>query len=225
MLYTNNEKLYMAVREPAPEPLEIKETWWSVWPTWESWTWPGFEGKTIQVEVYSKYPKVRLYLNDKLIGEQKTGKEEQFKATFSIPYSAGLLKAVGVENDKETESTILQTAGDASKTKVTADRKEIRANGQDLSFITIEITDKNGTFQPNAANRLNFKIDGPGVIAGVDNADIKDVEQYVGDKRKAWKGRALVVIKSNHQAGEIKLTVTSDKLEGNSIVIKTTPNQ
>ena len=224
MLYTNNEKLYMAVREPAPEPLEIKETWWSVWPTWESWTWPGFEGKTIQVEVYSKYPKVRLYLNDKLIGEQKTGKEEQFKATFPISYAAGLLKAVGVENDKEMESTILQTAEDGSKIKVTADRKEIQANGQDLSFITIEITDKNGTFQPNAANRLNFKIDGPGVIAGVDNADIKDVEQYVGDTRKAWKGRALIVIKSNHQAGEIKLTVTSDKLESNSIVIKTTPN-
>ena len=60
MLYNNNEKLYMAVREPEPEPLEIKTTWWSVYPTWESWTWPGFEGKTIQIEVYSKYPKVRL---------------------------------------------------------------------------------------------------------------------------------------------------------------------
>ncbi|KIQ25479.1 beta-galactosidase [Flavobacterium sp. MEB061] len=225
MLYNNNEKLYMAVREPAPEPLEIKETWWSVWPTWESWTWPGFEGKTIQVEVYSKYPKVRLYLNDKLIGEQKTSKDEQFKATFPIPYAAGLLKAVGVENDKEMESTILQTAGDTSKIKLTADRKEILANGQDLSFITIEITDKDGIFQPNAANRLNFKIDGPGVIAGVDNADIKDIEQYVGDTRKAWKGRVLVVIKSNHQAGEIKLTVTSNQLEENSIFIKSTQNK
>jgi beta-galactosidase len=225
MLYNTNEKLYMAVREPAPEPLEIKETWWSVWPTWESWTWPGFEGKTVQVEVYSKYPKVRLYLNDKLIGEQKTGKDEQFKATFSIQYSTGLLKAVGVEGDKETEQVFLQTAGDASKIKLKADRKEILANGQDLSFITIEITDKDGTFQPNAANRLNFKIDGPGVIAGVDNADVKDVEQYVGDTRKAWKGRALVVVKSSREAGEIKLTITSNQLEENSIFIKSTQNK
>ena len=224
MLYNTNEKLYMAVREPAPEPLEIKETWWSVYPTWESWTWPGFEGKTVQVEVYSKYPKVRLYLNNKLIGEQKTSKEEQFKAAFSIPYSPGLLKAVGVENDKEMESTILQTAGDAAKMKLAADRKEILANGQDLSFITIEITDKDGIFQPNATNRLNFKIDGPGVIAGVDNADLKDFEPYVGDTRKAWKGRALVVIKSNHQAGEIKLSVSSNGLEEKSIVIKSTQN-
>jgi len=224
MLYNDNEKLYMAVREPAPEPLEIKQTWWSVYPTWESWTWPGFEDKDIQVEVYSKYPKVRLYLNDKLVEEKLTTREEQFKATFSIPYSAGLLKAVGVENDKEMESTILQSAGDAAKIKLTADRKEILANGQDLSFITIEITDKDGIFQPNAVNRLNFKIEGPGVIAGVDNADLKDFEPYVGDTRKAWKGRALVVIKSNHQAGEIKLSVSSNGLEGKSIVIKSKQN-
>jgi beta-galactosidase len=212
MLYNTNEKLYMAVREPEPEPLEIKTTWWSVYPTWESWTWPGFEGKTIQVEVYSKYPKVRLYQDNKLVGEQATTREQQFKATFSVPYSAGVVKAVGVENDKEMESTLLQTAGDAAKLKLTADRKEILANGQDLSFVTIEITDQNGVFQPNAANRLHFKINGPGTIAGVDNADLKDVEQYVGNTRKAWKGKVLVVIKSTHNAGDIKLTVTSPGL-------------
>jgi len=222
MLYNNNEKLYMAVREPEPEPLEIKTTWWSVYPTWESWTWPGFEGKTVQVEVYSKYPKVRLYHNNKLIGEQATTREQQFKATFSVPYSTGVVKAVGVENDKEMESTMLQTAGVAAKLKLSADRKEILANGQDLSFVTIEITDKDGVFQPNATDRLHFKIDGPGTIAGVDNADLKDVEQYVGNTRKVWKGRALVVIKSNHHAGEIKLSVTSNGLEEKSVIIKAT---
>lgn len=221
MLYNNSEKLYMAVREPNPEPLEIKETMWSVWPTCESWTWPGFEGKVIQVEVYSKYPKVRLYLNNKLIGEQHTAPEQQFKATFSVPYSSGLLKAVGVDNDKEIESTILQTSGDAAKIKLTSDRKEILANGQDLSFVTIEITDKDGIIQPNASNRLQFKIEGVGTIAGVDNADIKDTDPYVGNTRKAWKGRALVVIKSNHGTGDIKLTVTSPGLSEASINFRT----
>jgi beta-galactosidase len=224
MLYNDNEKLYMAVREPEPNPLEIKETMWSVWPTWESWTWPGFEGRTIQVEVYSKYPKVRLYQNNKLVGEQSTTRDQQFKATFPVPYSIGVLKAVGVENDKEMESTVLQTADDASKIKLIADRKEILANGQDLVFVTVELTDKDGIMQPNASNRLHFKIDGPGVIAGVDNANIKDTDSYVSDTRKAWKGRALVVIKSNHQAGEIKLSVVSNGLEGKSIVIKSGQN-
>jgi beta-galactosidase len=225
MLYNSGEKLYMAVREPEPTPLEIKETWWSVWPTWESWTWPGFEGKTIQVEVFCKYPKVRLYLDNKLIGEQATTIEQQFKATFPIPYSAGLLKAVGVENDKEMESTILQTSGEAAKIKLTADRKEITANGQDLSFVTVEITDKDGNHQPNATNRLNFKIEGAGTIAGVDNADIKDTDLYVANNRKAWKGRALVVIKSNRNAGEIKLTVTSAGLKETTLKIITRGNK
>lgn len=222
MLYNGDEKLYMAIREPEPEPLEIKLTWWSVWPTWESWTWPGFEGKDVEVEVYSKYPKVRLYLNNKLIGEQATTEEQEYKATFTIPYSSGQLKAVGVENGKEIESTTLQTAGDATKIKLTTDRKEILANGQDLSYITIELTDKNGVLQPNATNRLHFKINGPGVIAGVDNADLKDYEPYVANTRKAWKGKALVVIKSTHDAGNIKLTVTSSELEQTEINIKTT---
>jgi beta-galactosidase len=212
LLWNNTEKLYMAVREPNPEPLEIKVTMWSVWPTWESWTWPGYEGKDILVEVYSKYPKARLYLNDKLIGEQLTTKEQEYKATFTVPYALGLLRAVGVDGDKEMDSTMLQTSGDAAKIKLTADRTEISANGQDLSFVTIEVTDKDGIFQPNAANRLRFKIDGPGVIAGVDNADMKDVYQYVGNTRKAWHGRALVVIKSTQDAGDIKLTVSSTGL-------------
>jgi beta-galactosidase len=220
MLYNNTEKLYMAVREPAAEPIEIKETLWSVWPTWESWTWPGFEGKNVQVEVYSKYPKVRLYLNNKLIGEQLTGREQQFKATFTIPYVAGTLKAVGVENEKEMETAILQTADQAAQIKLTADKNELLANGQDLSFVTVEITDKNGIFQPNANNRLTFTVEGEGALAGVGNADMKDCDPYVGNSRKAWKGRALVVLKSSHNAGAIKLTVKSQDLAEATFTIK-----
>jgi len=221
ILYNNTEKLYMAVREPNPEPLQIKETKWGVWPTWESWTWPGYEGRNIDVEVYSKYSKVRLYLNDKLIDEKPTTEDQEFKATFSILYTPGVLKAVGVENDKERGASILQTSGNAAKIKLTADRKEILANGQDLSYITIEITDKDGIIEPNAANRLHFKIEGPGTIAGVDNADLKDLDQYTGNSRKAWKGRAQVVIKSTHNAGDVRLTVTSPDLSGETLTIKT----
>lgn len=221
MLYNDTEKLYMAVREPEPKPLEIKDTWWSVWPTWESWNWPDFEGKIVQVEVYSKYSSVRLYLNDKLIGQKETGKEQEYKATFDVPYIQGILKAVGVENDKEVESTILQTSGDAAKIKVAADRKEIAADGQDLSYVTIEITDKDGILQPTAANHLHFEIEGPAVIAGVDNADLKDYDLYIGDTRKAWHGRALVVIRSTHSAGDVKLTITSPGLAPAVLNIKT----
>ena len=209
MLYNENEKLYIAVREPNPASGKIKTTSWAVWPTWESWTWPGYEGKELEVEVYSKYPKVRLFLNQKLIGEQATTEEQQFKAIFNVPYANGELKAVGVVDNKEVETTILKTSGDAAKIKLIVDRTEISADGQDLSFVTIEVTDKDGNLQPNAENSLEFNISGPGVIAGVDNANIKDVDTYVATSRKAWHGRALVVIKSTKNAGTIKLSVAS----------------
>jgi beta-galactosidase len=225
MLYNNNEKLYMAVREPTPEQSEIKETWWSVFPTRESWNWQGFEGKVIQVEVYSKYQKVQLYLDDKLIGEKNTLQENEFKAVFSVPYSAGVLKAVGVENGKAMETKMLQTAGTPAKIELTADRNKLVANGQDLCFIHIDITDKDGVLQPNAANTLQFKIEGAGTIVGVANADMKDGDSYIGNSRKAWQGKALVVIKSNHQPGEIKLTVTADGLEKAALKILTTNNK
>ncbi|REG96457.1 glycoside hydrolase family 2 TIM barrel-domain containing protein [Flavobacterium aquicola] len=220
MLYNNNEKLYLAVKEPNPAPLEIIETRWSVWPTWENWTWPEFTGKEIQVEVYSKYPKVRLYLNDKIVGESDTNINTKFKAVFSVPYSPGQLKAVGVENGKETAPKILKTAGKASKIVLKADRKTIKADGQDLSYVTLEITDEFGTIIPNADLNVQFTISGSGSIIGTDNANIKDVNSYASPARMTWKGKALAVIKSKRTKGEITLSASADGLASETIKIR-----
>ncbi len=224
LLWNDTEKLYMSVREPNPETGDIKLTLWAVWPEWESWTWPQYEGKNMEVEVYSKYPKVRLYLNNNLISEQSTTEDEEYKTIFTVPYAPGTLKAIGLENNQEKESTILQTAGNASNIKLSADRNDIMADGQDLSYVSVEITDKDGIIQPNASNLLQFKIDGPGVIIGVDNGDLKNRDSYKVKARKAWHGRALVVIKSAKSPGDIKLTVTSPELAETTITIKTIQN-
>ncbi len=212
LLYNAEKKLYLAVKEPNGYYGKIKETQWSVYPTWESWNWPGHEGKQIEVEIYSRYPQVRLYLNDRLIGEQLTGRDQQFKAVFPLPYEAGVLKAVGVQGGQEEETTLLQTAGKAATIRLTADRTQLKADGQDLSFITIEILDKNGVIEPNATNLLTFDVKGTGSIAAVGNADLQDKDSYVGSQRKAWKGRALVVVKSTPKAGKTTLKVSSPGL-------------
>jgi len=219
ILHNTTEKLYMAVREPEADSGNIHETQWSVWPTWESWSWPGYEGKNIQVEVYSKYPKVRLYLNAELVGERATTEKQQFKATFAVPYAPGSLRAVGVVDGKEGETIVLQTADRAAKIRLLPDRTRVSANGQDLSFIGVEITDKDGTLQPNAQNQLQFSLDGPGVIAGVDNANITDTDPYVGKSRSAWHGRALVVVRSMAKAGRITLKASSQGLTEASVDI------
>ena len=220
LLYNQDKKLYMAVKEPDGYYGKIKETLWSVWPTWESWNWPGHEGKQIEVEIYSRYPKVRLYLNDHLIGEKETTEGQEFKTLFSLPFTAGRLKAVGVKDGKEVEERNLQTAGKEARIQLSADRQKIHADGQDLSFITIEVTDSKGNLQPNATNLLTFEIEGEGVIAAVSNADLKDTNSYIGNKRNAWKGRAMIVIKSKRKAGEIRLKVTSPGLMDSSLLLK-----
>ena len=220
LLYNPNKKLYLAVKEPDNYYGKIKETAWSVWPTWESWTWEGHEGKPIDVEVYSRYPKVRLYLNDKLVGEQPTGVEQQFKAVFNMPYQPGTLKAVGVEDDREVEEKVLVTAGKPAKIRLTADRNTLTANGQDLSFVTVEVVDKDGRVVPGAENRLTFDVKGAGVIAAVGNANLRDTDSYVGNQRNAWKGRAMVILKSARKNGSIRLKASAKGLASASLVVK-----
>lgn len=220
MLYNDDEKLYLAVREPSPAAGAIKETMWSVWPTWESWNWDGFEGKSIDVEVYSKYPVVRLYLNDELIGEKPTTISEEFKAVFSVIYKVGELKAVGLENGKEVAIKSLKTAQKADVISLKADRETMIADGQDLCYVSVELVDASGVINPQSDQMLNFQLEGPGQIIGVDNGDLKDPSPYVAHQRKTWNGRALVVIKSDKSDGEIILKVSSENLPEASLKIK-----
>ena len=89
ILWNGGDRVYATVRLPEPEGKKTIAVGWAVYPTLPSWTWPGQEGKDLQVEVYSGAEKVRLYLNDKLIGEKPTGRSEEFKAMFAVPYAPG----------------------------------------------------------------------------------------------------------------------------------------
>lgn len=221
MLYNNSDKLYMAVREPSLPGKEIKLTMWAVWPLWESWTWLGLEGKDMEVEVYTKYDSVRLYLNDKLIEEKQITRENQYKAVFSLPYTEGKLSAVAVRNGKEILSTSLETAGEPVKIRLVPDRETIVANGEDLCYVSVQVVDKKGIVCFPSDNLLQFEVKGEGEIIGVDNANLKDTDPYTGNFRKAWNGKALVVIKSNKNTGLIELKASAFGLESSDLTIKT----
>ena len=95
IVWNGGDRVYATVRLPEPDGQKIIAAGWATYPTLHTWNWPGQEGKELQVEVYSGAEKVRLFLNDKLIGEKPTGREQEFKATFSVPYAPGTLKAGG----------------------------------------------------------------------------------------------------------------------------------
>ena len=209
------EQLYMAVREPDGYHGKVITSMWSTWPTFESWNWTGHEGKPIEVEVYSRYPKVRLYLQpaeggkpgkgEQLIGEKEVS---EGKATFTLPYQPGILRAEGGH-----ETVTLQTAGEASAIRLTADRTTLKADGQDLAFITVELTDADGILNPTAANELMATVSGPATLVGFGNADIKDCDRYTDAKHKAWKGRALIIVRSTGKKGRITINVEGKALK------------
>lgn len=220
LLYNANKKLHLAVKEPNGYYGEIKETQWSVWPTWESWNWPGHEGKTIEVEIYSRYPRVQLFLNGNLMGEQETTREQQFKAVYALNYEEGTLRAVGLdEAGNVQEERVLSTAGKPAKIRLTADKRQMKADGQDLIYVIAEVLDKEGRVMPIADNRLQFSIKGAGVIEATGSADLKDSESYSKASRKAWKGRAVAVVRSIGKTGKITLNVSSPGLTSTAIVL------
>ncbi len=198
------EKLYLSVRQPQADK-KVIVVGWGWFPSWESWTWPGWEGKQLQVDVYSAYEKVRLYFNDKLVDEKPTTRAQNYQAYFLLPYQPGKLKAVGVENGQEVGDAELQTVGDPSAIRLTPDRATISADGQDLSFVQVEIVDKDGHLQPNADQLVTFSLTGPGTIAGLGNANLKSEEPYQGTQCHVFHGRALVVLRGSKEAGALKL--------------------
>ncbi|HEX4140829.1 MAG TPA: glycoside hydrolase family 2 TIM barrel-domain containing protein [Candidatus Methylacidiphilales bacterium] len=196
------EKLYLAVRQPERDK-PIVVVGWGWFPTWDSWTWPGEEGKPMHVEVYSRYPKVRLYLNDKLVGEQDV--KSRYETDFTLPYEPGTLKAAGVVDGKEVESYALKTTGEPSALRLLPDRKVIQADGQDLSFVQVEVVDRDGNLQPNADEKVHFILSGPGTIAGLGNALLKGEAPYQGSDCRIFHGRALVVLRGTRTPGSLKL--------------------
>ena len=204
MLWSNKQDLYMAVKEPNGYHGNIKETAWSVWPMWESWTWKGWEGKPIEVEVYTKWPEVKLYLNDQLIDTKQVSRDSQFKAVFTVNYQPGILRA-----EAGGKKFILSTAGEPAKLRLTADRRITKADGQDLSFITIEVIDSKGIVCPEAAILCEAVVKGQGQLQAFASADLKDTEPYTSPRVKTWKGRAMIVVRSTQKAGQTKVSVKS----------------
>lgn len=204
MLWNDTQGLYMAVREPDGYHGVIKETMWSVWPTWESWTWPGWEGKSIDVEVYTKSPEVKLYLNDRLIGTKAVDRSTEFKAVFSVPYEAGVLRA-----EAEGRSVSLATAGAPARLRLTVDRRVLKADGQSLAFVIVEVVDKDGHVCPEAAIPCDVSVSGQGCLMSAASADLKDREPATSPRVTTWKGRAMIVVRSSQRKGKVRISVTS----------------
>jgi beta-galactosidase len=182
------------------------------------WNWT--EGQTVDIWAYSNAEEVELFLNDKSLGVKKK-QGDDLHLMWKVPFVPGTLKAISRTGGKEVLVKEVKTAGVSAKLVVTADRSSISADGNDLSFVTIDVVDANGVIVPSADNLLKFQIEGSGTIVGVDNGDPVSHESFKAPFRKAFHGKCLAVVQSGDQPGIIKLTATSEGLPATTIEIAT----
>ena len=214
----------MGVERPIPSGYYQSISNWGWQLEQQSWTFNDLTEKDIMtVNVYSRAPRVRLYLNDELLDEKATS--NTYWAGFYIPYRPGVLKAVEFDGTKEGAYFILETTSADAAIRLTADRKEIRSNNTDLSYVTIELIDEKGrVITSNSERKINITVEGEGSLLATGNASPTDMESFRSETPKLYNGRALAIIKSSDTEGEIKLKVTSEGLADAVITIKTGKN-
>ncbi|MEI6892632.1 MAG: beta-galactosidase GalB [Pontiella sp.] len=175
------------------------------------WNWPERVGKVTPVHVYTSGDEAELFLNGKSLGRKKKGPYQYRLRWDNVIYTPGELRVVAYKNGKPWAEDMMKTTGAAAKVDLSADRLMINANGRDLSFITVQISDANGLLVPRTHNEVNFKIEGPGKILAVGNGNSTSHEPFQASKRKAFNGLCLVIIQSfENQPGTITLTAQSD---------------
>jgi beta-galactosidase len=188
------------------------------------WTWPERTGQTTPVHVFTSGDEGELFLNGKSLGRQKKGPYEYRLRWDEVVYEPGTLKVVTYKNGKAWVTDEVKTADAPARLKLEPDHSTISADGRDLSFVTVTVTDEHGIMAPRADNRIHFQIEGPGEIVATDNGDPTGLEPFQSPDRKAFNGLCLAIIRGKSgQPGTIRLTATADGLKSETVSVKTVP--
>ena len=181
------------------------------------WNWE--EGQTIDMWCYyNNADEVELFINGQSQG-RSSKTSDRLHAQWRVKYVPGKVEAVSYKDGKEVMRQEIATAGEPSKIRLTPDRSTISSDGKDLSYVTVEILDKDGNLCPWADNLVQFDVKGSAFIAGVDNGSPISMERFKDNKRKAFYGKCLVILQNDGSAGKITLEATSEGLEGVGITI------
>ena len=184
--------------------------------------WDFNPGQKIDVRVVSNAPEIELLFNNVSMGRVKlhtAGGKELF-GEWQINYAPGELCAVAYdENGQIIVKDTRISFSDAAQICLSADKTEITANDEELVFVTVSMKDKDGNPVENANNRVFVKVEGAGMLAGLDNGDSTDTDQYHTESKRLFAGKLLAVIRSNGAAGDIRITVSSEGIKEESLVI------
>jgi beta-galactosidase len=215
---------YYGIVDLAGFPKDVYYMYQSEWTTkpvlhlFPHWNWE--HGKIIDVwAYYNNADEVELFLNGRSLGIRKKT-ADTLHVMWKLPFEPGTLKAISRKNGKTVLIKTIKTAGAAAKIELTADRKIIKAGGNDLSFITAKIVDKEGNLVPDATGMLQFSITGNALLAATDNGYQADTASFTNNKRRAWKGMALAIVRSSAKKGNSTLTVRAAGLPSATVAFK-----
>lgn len=186
------------------------------------WDWPERVGETTPVHVATSGDEVELFLNGRSLGRKQKGEFDYRLRWDDVIYEPGEVKAIAYKNGKNWAQETVQTTDSPAALEVVADRTLIDADGDDLSFITVRVTDNSGRTSPRASNPIKFALTGPGEIVATDNGDPRSFVPFSSTKRDAFNGLCLAIIRSiPDQTGEITITAQSPGLEMGVVKIHT----
>ena len=180
------------------------------------WNWK--QGQQVDVVAYFNADEVELFLNGRSQGTKRKQGDE-VKVFWRLPFEPGVLKAVSRKNGQVVLTREVRTAEAPARIVLVPDRRTIKADGTDLSFVTVKVVDKDGTVVPAADNLIKFYVTGPGRIAGVDNGNQISHESFKASQRKAFHGMAMAIVQAKRRSGQIVLKATAGNLTPASVVL------
>ena len=198
------------VQRPEHYGKKFADTPWSWTDSLASWTWPGYEGKPIKVEVYADADEVELFVNNQSAGKQPVGEANRFRTTFDIRYEYGTIKAVSYKQGQIVEEASLESAGEVKQLLVDVDRSQLMADGQDLAYIMVALGDDQGRLNRGADCAVSVSVDGPAVLQGFGSADPKSEALFSDKTWMTYDGYVLAVIRSTDEAGLAKIQFSAD---------------
>ncbi|WP_406118296.1 glycoside hydrolase family 2 TIM barrel-domain containing protein [Streptomyces sp. NBC_00989] len=209
---------YIAVRRPQHHGKTYAGTPWAWSDTVATWTWPGSEGEPVTIEVYGDADEVELLVNGSPLGRRPVGEGHRFRTEFETSYEPGELLAIAYRDGAETGRTVLRTATGTVRLRAEPDRPHITAHGGDLAYITLSLTDANGTPHTAADRPVAVAVSGAGVLSGFGSADPSTLERFDATERRTYEGRALAVLRPTGP-GEIRLVASAPECAPVEVVV------
>ncbi len=190
------------------------------------WNWKGREGDTTPVFVYTSYPAAELFVNGKSQGVRKKNPDSKMAAYrlkwMDVLYEPGVVKVVALdEAGNPMAEKEIRTAGQPHHLKLEADRETIFADGEDISFVTVSVVDKDGNLCPLANHELEFEVSGKASFRAVCNGDPTSLEMFHLPQMKAFNGKLVVLVQAAEEAGSVELRAKSKGLKSGHLQLQT----